>query len=273
MAQHILNPPTLLASDGVTLFWVDSEDILWSEPVGGETPTQLAASAAGFLYVDSTNVYFEGGGGFASLPKTGGTISTLITASPVAASVTNGTVYWVESQHGTPVMTEAQILVKSAPLVARGAVTTLGSFPSLVPPNGIAASGLTIFLSETGAPQAIPTDGGSTAFFSAGNCFSLVAASDGVYCGEGSLTLIALDGTTTTNVATEGNDVASVALDATNVYWVNKAVSGSVVTAPRNGGANITVAYDANPLAVAVDDASVYWSDAAGTLQRVAKQW
>lgn len=77
---------------------------------------------------------------------------------------------------------------------------------------------------------------------------------------------------TTTQIALETNTVSSMALDAANVYWVNNAPSGSVVAAPKLGGPNYVIAYDANPTAVAVDDAAVYWGDIAGNIQRAAKQ-
>ena len=271
IAEHVPSPPTILASDGATLFWIDGDDFLWSVPVGGGTPTQLACSAAAFLYLDSTSVYFETDGGFASVPKKGGATSTLITASPSAATVTAGTVYWIEEDRSAS-SSQPQSLVKSAPLVAGSAVTTMGTFASLEAPSAIAASGSTLFLSGAGAPEAIPAEGSSLATFDVGTCFALVASSDGVYCGDGSVTLVALDGKGTTRIAAEANDVASIALDATNVYWVNKAASGSIVMAPRRGGANVTVAYDVNPYAVAVDDGAVYWSDAGGSVQRVEKR-
>ncbi|MGO8993495.1 MAG: hypothetical protein ACLQVI_09200 [Polyangiaceae bacterium] len=280
IAQNVAAPPLLLASDGTALFWIDQTGALWSVPVGGGTPTQIATGASGAIYlsVDSTNAYFIGSGGFSSVPKQGGTPAVMI-ATPNeiwAATVAGGTAYWAEQEPevvGSPPSLpppEPPEVVKSAPFVAGGAATTLGTLPGI--PSAIAVAGSVIFLAAAGTPlQTLPIAGGSPTASSVSGCLRLLAGADGVYCGGSQLTLVASDGTETP-IAAATNNVTSIAVDSTNVYWVNSTASGSVVAAPTNGGGSATtIASDAYPLAVAVDDAGVYWSDNAGNIQRAAK--
>jgi hypothetical protein len=65
-----------------------------------------------------------------------------------------------------------------------------------------------------------------------------------------------------------------VAVDATNVYWVNAAVggNGSVMTVPLNGGNPTTLASgQAIQGGLAVDDASIYWTTSGPQLGAVLK--
>jgi hypothetical protein len=275
LEDHIPNPPvSLLASDGSDLFWTDGVGGLWRASVGGGSPTQIASGVAGFggapLFLDSTNAYFALSDGFASAPKQGGPTSVLVQSGGIieAATIAGGTAYWVELDASN------RVLVKSAPLITGGAVTTLGTLPGLVPPSAIAVAGTTIFIGGASSPPAVfVTDGGSPTPLGTFGCSELLAGAGAVYCSGTSLALVTAGGTTSTEIAANVNDVTSLAVDATNVYWVNDVTSGSVMTAPRSGGASTTVASDTAPTAVAVDDTAVYWGDSAGKIWRAAKLW
>ena len=69
-----------------------------------------------------------------------------------------------------------------------------------------------------------------------------------------------------------------VAVDSTNVYWVNAgdftgSLGGTVMKMPLGGGIPTTLASgQAKPLKVAVDSTSVYWTNAvnaAGTVMKL----
>ncbi len=273
--QHLLDVPETLAADGVDIFWSDQAPAVWRDPIAGGAPVQIASGT--LIAIDSTNVYFidyAAGTAFASVPKGGGPTSTLITVSGSvsAATVVGGTVFWAGMADATPPGLPTST-IKSAPLVAGGTVTTLGSVPS-IDVNSIAVTGSTIFLTIGSAhPGIFQNDGGVPMAIDAGTagCTTVFAGPDGAYCSGGALILVATDGTTTTVIASETNNATHMALDATNVYWTNETASGSVVMAPKNGGANVTISYDTNPLAIAVDDGAVYWSDNAGNIQRASK--
>ncbi len=60
--------------------------------------------------------------------------------------------------------------------------------------------------------------------------------------------------------------------DDTYVYWVDDTTVGTVMKAPKTGGGNATVlAHDTNPIAIAVDAHSVYWSDGDGYIKSIPK--
>jgi hypothetical protein len=48
-------------------------------------------------------------------------------------------------------------------------------------------------------------------------------------------------------------------------------MAGTVMRAPKAGGAATVIANDASPLAIAVDANAIYWSDQGGNIMRVAK--
>jgi hypothetical protein len=83
-------------------------------------------------------------------------------------------------------------------------------------------------------------------------CSTLLASGDSVYCAQTPLTLINAVGAVT-QIASTTNNVTSMAVDDTNVYWVNSTGAGSVMSAPKQGGPNVTIAYDQYPTVVAVD--------------------
>jgi hypothetical protein len=71
---------------------------------------------------------------------------------------------------------------------------------------------------------------------------------------------VALAGGTATHLVTDVNASALV-VDATNVYWTKRDVSGAVMKVPIQGGSPTTIASGQGfPWGIAVDATSVYWT-------------
>ena len=69
-------------------------------------------------------------------------------------------------------------------------------------------------------------------------------------------------------VAAGQSNPAGIALDGKNVYWTNASQTGSVMAAPKAGGAPVTlVPAQSSPGGIAVDTTSVYWTTAGGVMR------
>jgi hypothetical protein len=66
-------------------------------------------------------------------------------------------------------------------------------------------------------------------------------------------------GPSTTLTTTTGSFAAALAVDASNVYWVNESGPG-VMSVPVSGGAATTLATVAGRRNIAIDGTSVYWT-------------
>jgi hypothetical protein len=62
-----------------------------------------------------------------------------------------------------------------------------------------------------------------------------------------------------------------LAIDDSDVYWVDFATVGTIMKAPKAGGRATIVARDTSPVAIAVDDKAIYWSDLGGNILRLGK--
>src|SRR5690242_13609633 len=67
--------------------------------------------------------------------------------------------------------------------------------------------------------------------------------------------------------------VGAIAVDATNVYWINGEANGTVMKCPVDGcnGSPIALATgQAYPAGIAVDTTSVYWANQGGSIMKCA---
>jgi len=81
---------------------------------------------------------------------------------------------------------------------------------------------------------------------------------------------VALDGSGLTKIASTQNvSPQGIAVDRSNVYWVH---GDAIMRAPVAGGTPMNVASgQAQPNAVVVDDARVYWTNFGGSLLSLPK--
>jgi hypothetical protein len=83
-------------------------------------------------------------------------------------------------------------------------------------------------------------------------------------CTVGTVAAVPIGGGTPTLLASGQNGPDAIAVDGTDLYWVNVGSTGndgSVMKLPIAGGDAITLAsQQAQPTSIAVDDTSVYWT-------------
>jgi hypothetical protein len=289
IASLIQLPPENLVSDGTSLFWVTamgSGGPIWSMPVGGGPITTVVPGliGGGFLAVDDANVYWAAQGGIYRAPKGGGGSPALVNepGAPIAGMTSLGSkAFWVEQQASGMM---GRIAVKSAPLQG-GPIDLIAEFNTgLGLPGGsqIAVTTTTVFLSQLGGQvsffpivSAVPDGGAPTTIAGLPNfgCEIFVSDTDAVFC-DAADQLFRLDnGGTATMVAPVVGTFAggNVATDDTYVYWADTTTVGTIMRAPKAGGAAIMLARDTSPGAIAVDANAVYWYDDAGNMMRLAK--
>ncbi len=279
VVEHVLVPPVALASNGVDLFWVDQNGLLWTAPAQGGAPQNVTASPVdSLLSLGPASVYVSAPAGVNSAIESGPANGALpspilsIDGALAASTIAGDRAYWITNivspDGGAPPTATVQ-----TSLLSGGGTQTLASFPYETGPGSIAATSSLLFLVIDGQLLTLPFSGGmpSPVPNVQLDCQSLLASGDSVVCAASPLLLIAPNGEMT-RIALETNNVTSMAADDANVYWVNDAPSGSVVAAPKQGGQNYVIAYDPSPTAVAVDDAAVYWGDVAGNILRAPKQ-
>ena len=94
----------------------------------------------------------------------------------------------------------------------------------------------------------------------------------GTYTGVGSIGRTARDNSSNTVLANNLNNPMGIAVDGTNVYWVDEG-AGTVMSVPLAGGAPKTLASGQNkPWAIAVDATGIYWTNNGdGTVRVLAK--
>jgi hypothetical protein len=124
--------------------------------------------------------------------------------------------------------------------------------------------------------------GGSRITLSSGvNIEPGLAIQDGFayFTGSESIYRVPIGGGTRQTLASNLNDAYYLALDATNIYWVEAGnplgTNGSVRQMPLSGGPIITLATNlAQPVAITVDSANVYWlENNNGSTTRSALRW
>jgi hypothetical protein len=271
--------PTAIAVDRTSVYCNNSNglgEVLKVSTEGGD-PVQLAVGPVDALAVDSTSVYWIGGGNVMKVPVDGGDVTTLASGqAAVAIAVDAHDVYWTNGWSGASQASGS--IVKAA--IDGGGSITLAS--GLVDPKGLAIDGSSAYWLEGVAPgdasfgptlayRSVPLDGGAPLTLATGGGLSFyggagwvplingaVAASAGTLYAIDSngLSATAVDGGPPVVFAPGGNPY--LAVDGAKAFWT---VTASVVGVSIEGGAPFLVAdHQIAPAAVAVDDKNVYWT-------------
>ena len=231
--------PTALVTDGTTVFWTDAA-ALHSVPLAGGAMSTLASGLplSGGLSVDTTRVAWTErpgstafSGAIRAVPKTGGTISTLVAnaASPrVVALISNGDLIYADGVIDFLPASVSGIHRRSA----AGSVTTLVS--GVAGPGPIAVDGTHVYVSEGWWIKRVPRSIGAASLVSQANFY-----------------------------------VTSIGVDSTHVYWVEEDF-GTVRKAPLTGGApTLLGSGNGRPFDLRVSGGSVYWLLGLDRLLRV----
>jgi hypothetical protein len=241
--------PWAIAVDAKNVYWTNYDNAgavsggttnsgaVLQTPIGGGTVTTLTTGLEDpyGIAVDSKNVYFStyAGGRIKKVPIGGGTVTVLAEnqPNPCYIAVSGGNVYWTNYANGT---------VSTVPTSGTGpsTPTVLATDAAGDNANGIGVYGATVFFAASnpnGVIWSVPTTGGSA------------------------------------KALTPNQDYPwAVAVDSTNVYWVNDVDPGSLLSVPLAGGTVTTLAAGlVSPTAVAVDSTGVYTAGEGGHIWRI----
>jgi hypothetical protein len=226
--------------------WTSGSDgMILRVPIEGGTPVVVASQQfePSGVAVDAANVYWTTYGQWfmAGTPK--GTVMkasletgvvTMIAdnrtgAGPIAVDAT--ALYWSESGGGDT--TGGTDAVMKVPLGGGPLVTLHQAFPN-----------------ADGIPYLIGIDGSS------------------VYYRDGGLRKVPLSGGNVTTVLSAFPALADARVDGAHVYWVG---SGAIMRVSVDGGPQMAIVTGDQPSALAVDQTNVYWINTQGAVMALAK--
>jgi hypothetical protein len=238
-------------------------------PDGG-TPVALVTDTdnGAIVAVDDTHAYWFGpdDGTVLKVALVGGSAVTLVknlTNDPIDLAIDGTGVYWDDGQ----LIRKVGLDGGAAPTLATGLdLSAVYQQPNLaVGPDGVYAT------TESSVLR-VPLDGGAATTLATGQAAVAVTAdATTVYwlniggAGPASVVKTASDGGAPVTLATLGKFVVpqGIAVDATNVYWIEAA--GQVMKIPLAGGTPVALAVaPEEPGGIAVDSTSVYWTDTSG---------
>jgi hypothetical protein len=230
--------PGALTLDSTSLYWTESDRVMKAAIVHGSPTlmTDWTVSANSSIAVDATNVYWTSytsdgeSDCLMKLPLAGGTPEMVLDlgsdrALALAADATH--LYYATDYYIGAIPT------------AGGAKELLATFPQpvspappLAVPSQLVVDATTLYLANWGSYYynalesysgvwSIPLAGGTPTPLFVAPATSSIAVSDGIiYCSGDSITSVATGGGATVPIITPGNQVGSLAADATNVYFV-----------------------------------------------------
>lgn len=268
-----LSNPNGIATDSVYVYWLDyGSGTVNKVSVNGGTTTTLVSglySPTGIL-LDNNDIYFgEYYGNNASrikkVSKNGGTVTTLVSNLYSICQLTMDATYIYFSDGNSLI----QKILKTG-----GTVTTLSN--SSAGPSGVIVKNNYVYwieFSNPGTLKKVSINGGTTTTL-ADNSNTIGIASDGnfiywteyVFLNSDKVKKISVNGGTVTELATGLNNLWDIAIDKTNVYWVENRMSGAIKQIPLNGG-QTTVIADSNinePVRITADSLYVYWVERNG---------
>ncbi len=234
--------PLSLASDGTYVYWNDTLDpqVIRRVAVGGNGATTLAAIGTGGMALSPTSLFWVGASGVESMPKAGGTVTTLGPA-PMGGGygVAIDASYFYFAASSTLSAT-----IFRTPL-SGGATTTLAMLGTIV--NVLATDGANVYFVSGDYLSSVPAAGGAVSVLASGfsgttslkldsgNLYASISLGNGPY---GSILRVPVTGGRPTALASAQWGVSDLAVDATSICWTNfggPTGTGAVMVASKGG--------------------------------------
>jgi hypothetical protein len=273
--------PRKLQLDANNLFWTEGDPVthldgfarIAKSPKGGGSVTTVASgvmNASPPIAVDDSNVYIADKWTVKKLPQGGGMPEKLATLVFSIADITTDGVNVYVTQDG-PSTTAFKISI------ADGTVTDLGAWGGPAGPVAVEGS-YAYWMGHYDTIARVPINGGATETVATGLPFlcDFVVDSASVYFSEqdtGDIRKMPAGGGEITTLTHRPPYYAPhiLALDASNLYWVNQHEVGRL---PKAGGdvtiiAEGLISVPTSPNSIVTDDTSVYWTEVGGgTIKR-----
>ncbi len=275
--------PGSIAIDATSVYWangsattVDGGALMKVSREGGEPVTVVSGQDVGRIALDAASVYFTSPsrGKVMKVAKSGGTPTVLAsTPNPIGIAIDADNVYWTSysnpncPESGGPCAPDGAVM--KAP-IAGGDTTPIASHLERV--GSIAVDGTNVYWTVPGrnvmngavfrapraggAPVALAThqwDVRDELVVSTSNVYWIQASqADGG--GGNALVTVPIKGGTVTEIAHASGPLAT---DGTSIYFFDQ---NGIMKRPFAGGAPVFIA-SAQPAAMAVDAANIYWSN------------
>ena len=254
-----LNHPDAVLIDATHVYWIErgswpnSNGTIKKMPKNGGTATTLASGLnypQGPSTMDSGNVYFGDPCDILKVGLNGGAVTPLATTgcwSPSALSVdSTGSLFYLDGGSGNP-RTLDRVSVSGGTVTALAATSSIGRYGTVLDDTYV------YWTDEGGVAYSTPVPGGAYVYkiSKSGGAATTLASGLNAACG------IALDSTTGVIYVAEAGTWA-----AGGTYNANSGTIGKLST---TGGALTTLTAGLNsPSSIAVDSASIYWSEGNG---------
>ena len=303
-----LNGPDVVALDTDHAYFGDESGHVWSVPKSGGATVKLATLTGADhilgVAVDANNVYCAaaqghglvgegtaGSGQIVSIPKTGGSPTTLAGGlnGPAVLVADDQFLYWTElgTQNGSSLNRDGRLqrVAKTG-----GAVQRLTS--GLATPGGLVLDGSLLYFGETGGipgsaagpagVRSVPAAGGAVSNLLDGKpAYYMAADASFIYfvsANEGGLYRIPKAGGSFDKIYVSGSPFPEwVAVDGGKVYFITydpSGVTGSLNVVDSSGGSPLTLKSGMlSPLWAALDSCAVYVPTdiSGGTIERVLR--
>jgi hypothetical protein len=216
----------------------------------------------------------------ARVAKNGGAITKIVEHqdAPVALVVDSTHVYWVNQGYGSPrgAVWKAR---KDGSAPAQQLASGLFQTAALAIDAAFFYAGASDDASGAGTYVAREAFGSSAAdhLATAGQALALVSDGESVFAGVSSGTSAQFlrfrvgAATSETIIAGLTGIPYDLKLDEYYLYFVDSSAAGTVQRAKKDGTLRLTYANEKEPMAIAIDDASVYWLNHDGEVKRVPK--